>query len=136
MKPTAVLICIAFASSVPLVAGRRVEAQPSQVSVTEIRKISLTEMPSKEARILELEIVPGGHVGWHYHPGDACAYVQQGSMVLVPRGKAAVTMKQDESGCVPPKLVHDDKNASQTEPVKFLVFFVADKGQPFAVPVK
>jgi hypothetical protein len=59
-----------------------------------------------------------------HHPGDACAYVQQGSMVLVPRGKTPVTMDQGQTGCVEPWAVDDDKNASQTAPVKFLVFFV------------
>jgi hypothetical protein len=32
--------------------------------------------------------------------------------------------------------VHDDKNASQTAPLKFLVFHVAGKGDPLAVAVK
>jgi quercetin dioxygenase-like cupin family protein len=110
--------------------------EASPVKVTEISKTSLVGVPGKEARILQLEIAPGAHVGWHYHPGDACAYVQEGSMILEPRGKASVTMNQGDAGCVRPKLVHDDKNASQTVPVKFLVFFVTEKGQPFAVPVK
>ncbi|HYL57762.1 MAG TPA: cupin domain-containing protein [Candidatus Acidoferrales bacterium] len=110
--------------------------EASAVKVAELYKANLAEAPGKEARILQLEIAPGGHVGWHYHPGDACAYVQEGSMVLVPRGKTPVTMNQGETGCVAPRAVHDDKNASQTAPVKFLVFFVTEKGQPFAVPVK
>jgi hypothetical protein len=57
-------------------------------------------------------------------------------MVLVLRGKTPVTMNRSDTGCLPPRVVHDDKNASQTAPVKFLVFFVTRKGQPFAVPVK
>jgi hypothetical protein len=32
--------------------------------------------------------------------------------------------------------VHDDKNSSQTASVKFLVFHVAEKGQPLAVPAQ
>jgi hypothetical protein len=32
--------------------------------------------------------------------------------------------------------VHDDKNPSQAAPLKFLVFHVADKGQPLALPAQ
>jgi hypothetical protein len=39
-------------------------------------------------------------------------------------------------GSLPPRTVHDDKNASQTAPLKFLVFHVAKKGEPLAVPVQ
>jgi len=34
------------------------------------------------------------------------------------------------------RTVHDDKNASQTAPLKFLVFHVAKKGEPLAVPAQ
>jgi len=32
--------------------------------------------------------------------------------------------------------VHDDKNASSSVPLKFLVFHVAPKGSPLAVPAQ
>jgi hypothetical protein len=32
--------------------------------------------------------------------------------------------------------MHDDKNASQTTPLKLLVFHVAEKGQPLAAPAQ
>jgi hypothetical protein len=51
-------------------------------------------------------------------------------------GKESVTLKPGQSGSLPPRTVHDDKNASQTAPLKFLVFHVAKKGDPLAVPVQ
>jgi hypothetical protein len=55
----------------------------------------------------------------------------------VPRMLAClVTLKSGDSGHVLPKQVHDDKNASPSKPVKFLVFHVTEKGQPLAVPVR
>jgi quercetin dioxygenase-like cupin family protein len=141
MRPTCLVASIVLAVALQSVGNRPLYAQDnakdaSPVKVTELYKTNLAEAPGKEARILQLEIAPGAHVGWHYHPGDACAYVQEGSMVLVPRGKTPVAMNQSDTGCLPRRVVHDDKNASQTAPVKFLVFFVTQKGQPFAVPVK
>ena len=47
-----------------------------------------------------------------------------------------VTLKPGQSGSLPPRTVHDDKNASQSAPLKFLVFHVAKKGDPLAVPVQ
>ena len=137
MKFITLVLSVVLMVAVQLLArGPLYAQQKSPVKVTELSKTSLAGVPGKEARILQLELAPGAHVGWHYHPGDACAYVQEGSMILEPRGKASLTMNRGETGCVPPKLVHDDKNASETAPVKFLVFFVTKKGQPFAVPVK
>ena len=137
MRSATLIVGVALVVALYLSGDQMLYAEEaSAVKVAELFKTNLAEAPGKEARILQLEIAPGGHVGWHYHPGDACAYVQEGSMVLVPRGKTPVTMNQGETGCVAPRAVHDDKNASQTTPVKFLVFFVTETGQPFAVPVK
>jgi quercetin dioxygenase-like cupin family protein len=137
MKSAALIVGVALVVALNSSGDRTLYAQESSpVKVAELYKTNLAEAPGKEARIIQLEIAPGAHVGWHYHPGDACAYVQEGSMVLVPQGKTPVTMDQGQTGCVAPRAVHDDKNASQTAPVKFLVFFVIEKGQPFAVPVK
>jgi mannose-6-phosphate isomerase-like protein (cupin superfamily) len=57
-------------------------------------------------------------------------------MLLEIVGKESVTLKPGQSGSLPPRTVHDDKNASQTAPLKFLVFHVAKKGDPLAVPVQ
>jgi quercetin dioxygenase-like cupin family protein len=75
-------------------------------------------------------------MGKHYHPGDAFAYILEGAMLLEIAGKESVTLKQGQSGSLPPRTVHDDKNASQSAPLKFLVFHVAKKGDPLAVPVQ
>jgi quercetin dioxygenase-like cupin family protein len=106
------------------------------VKVTELLKTDLAGNAGKEASIFLVEIAPGGAVGKHYHPGDAFGYVLEGSMALEVEGKAPVILKPGASGHVPPKQVHDDKNPSQTAPVKFLVFHVVEKGQPLAVPVQ
>jgi quercetin dioxygenase-like cupin family protein len=106
------------------------------VKVTELLKVDLAGGGGKEASIFLVEIAPGGAVGKHYHPGDAFGYVLEGIMALEVEGKSPVTLKPGESGHLPPKQVHDDKNPSQSAPLKFLVFHVAEKGQPLAVPAQ
>jgi quercetin dioxygenase-like cupin family protein len=104
--------------------------------VTELYKANLVTSDGKEATMFLAELAPGANMGKHYHPGDAFAYILEGTMLLEIAGKDSVTLKSGQSGSLPPGTVHDDKNASQTAPLKFLVFHVAKKGDPLAVPVQ
>ena len=106
------------------------------VTVSELYKADLVTSDGREASIFLAELAPGANVGKHYHPGDAFAYILEGTMLLEIDGKPSVTLGPGKSGSLPPHTVHDDKNPSQTAPLKFLVFHVAKKGEPLAVPVK
>jgi quercetin dioxygenase-like cupin family protein len=106
------------------------------VKVAELYKADLVTSDGKEASMFLAELGPGANMGKHYHPGDAFAYILEGTMLLEIAGKESVTLKPGQSGSLPPRTVHDDKNASQTAPLKFLVFHVAKKGDPLAVPVQ
>ena len=106
------------------------------VKVSELYKADLVTSDGREASIFLAELAPGANVGKHYHPGDAFAYILEGTMLLEIDGKPSVTLGPGKSGSLPPGTVHDDKNPSQTAPLKFLVFHVAKKGDPLAVSVK
>jgi quercetin dioxygenase-like cupin family protein len=106
------------------------------VKVAELYKADLVTSEGKEASMFLAELAPGANMGKHYHPGDAFAYILDGTMLLEIDGGKSVTLKSGQSGSLPPRTVHDDKNASQTAPLKFLVFHVAKKGDPLAVSVK
>ena len=82
------------------------------------------------------ELVPGGVVGRHYHPGPELVYVLEGTLILEPDGQPPVTLKAGESSHMPATHIHNAKNASATEPVKVMVFLVGEKGQPLATPVQ
>jgi len=102
--------------------------------VAELYKADLVTSEGKVGSIFLAELAPGANMGKHYHPGDAFAYILEGTMLLEIAGGQSVTLKQGQSGSLPPGTVHDDKNASTTAPLKFLVFHVAKKGDPLAVP--
>jgi quercetin dioxygenase-like cupin family protein len=106
------------------------------VKVKELYKADLVTCEGKEASMFLAELGAGANMGKHYHPGDAFAYILEGTMLLEIVGKESVTLKPGQSGSLPPRTVHDDKNASQTAPLKFLVFHIAKKGDPLAVPVQ
>jgi quercetin dioxygenase-like cupin family protein len=104
------------------------------VKVTGVYKADLVTSEGKEASLFLAELGPGANMGKHYHPGDAFAYILEKPMLLEIVGKDSVTLKPRQRGSLPPQTVHDDKNASQIAPLKFLVFHVAQKGVPLAVP--
>jgi quercetin dioxygenase-like cupin family protein len=138
MRGMALLLSMTLAMGIALgmTGYQLLSAGQASVKVTQLFKTDLTGSDGKEGTIFLAELAPGVAVGKHYHPGDAFAYILEGSMLLEVTGKSPVTLKAGESGHVPPKQVHDDKNASQTAPLKFLVFHVADKGQPLALPAQ
>jgi quercetin dioxygenase-like cupin family protein len=111
-------------------------AMSQHVKVTELYKADLVTSDGKEASMFLAELGPGANMGKHYHPGDAFAYILEGTMLLEIVGGKSVTLKPGQSGSLPPRTVHDDKNASQSSPLKFLVFHVAKKGDPLAVPAQ
>jgi quercetin dioxygenase-like cupin family protein len=111
-------------------------AMQQHVKVAELYKADLVTSDGKEASMFIAELGPGANMGKHYHPGDAFAYILEGTMLLEIAGGQSVTLKSGQSGSLPPRTVHDDRNASQTASLKFLVFHVAKKGDPLAVPVQ
>jgi quercetin dioxygenase-like cupin family protein len=138
MRRTAFIVSVTLAVGIALAGiGHQFHgAGEPPVKVAELLKVDLAGGGGKEGSIFLAQLAPGAAVGKHYHPGDAFAYILEGSMTLEVEGKAPVTLKPGDSGHVPPKQVHDDKNASQSAPLKFLVFHVAEKGQPLAVPAQ
>jgi quercetin dioxygenase-like cupin family protein len=99
-------------------------------------KTDLPGLEGKEFLIDQVELAPGAAGGKHYHPGNAFVYILEGSGVLEINGKPAVTQKAGSVFHEPPKQVQDFRNASKTGPLKVLVMFVSEKGQPLSVPVE
>lgn len=110
-----------------------VNAMHPPVKVEALYKSDLATADGQEGSIFLAALAPGANVGRHYHPGDAFAYVLEGTMLLEIDGRPSVTLKAGEGGSLPPRVVHDDKNPSAANPLKFLVFHVARKGAPLTV---
>ena len=64
-------------------------------------------------------------------------YVLEGAVVMQVKGETPVTLRAGDTFYEGPADVHTvARNASQTAPAKFLVFFVKNKGAPILVPTK
>ena len=80
---------------------------------------------------------PGGSDAAHAHHAQVLVYVIEGSIVMQVKGKTAVTLGPGETFYEGPDDVHVvSRNASNTEPARFLVFFVKKKDAPILVPAK
>ena len=87
--------------------------------------------------MITAEHPPGGSTPIHRHNAHAILYVLEGSVVMQVKGGKEVTLTPGQTFYEDPNDIHIvDRNASKTQPAKFLVFLVKDKGAPVLVPVK
>ena len=108
-----------------------------EAKVTPLLSKDLTEFPGKEGVMLTVEYPPGSKDPIHRHNAHGFIYVLEGSIVMQVRGGKEVTLTPGQTFYEGPSDVHVvGRNASQTKPAKFVVFFVKDKGAPVLVPTK
>jgi quercetin dioxygenase-like cupin family protein len=117
-----------------LVSGAAVAQEPE---VTVLMSKDLPESPGKEAVMITVEHVPGGSSAIHRHNAHAFVYMLEGSVVMQLRGGQEVTLTPGQTFYEGPDDVHlVDRNASDTQPAKFLVLLIKDKGAPALVPAQ
>jgi quercetin dioxygenase-like cupin family protein len=108
-----------------------------EAKVTSLMSKDLKENPGKELLMITVEHAPGGSSPIHRHNAHAMVYVLEGSVVMQVKGGKEVTLTPGQTFYEAPNDIHIvDRNASKTQPAKFLVFLVKDKGAPALVPVK
>lgn len=138
MQRTAFILAVALVVGMVMgvVGNQCLNAQQQPVKRTELLRTDLPGIEGKEGIVYIAELAPGAAAGKHSHPGNELFYVLEGSMILEVEGKPPVTIKQGEASHLPPKQVHDVKNASATAPMKGLIFQIPEKGQPLVTPVR
>ena len=110
---------------------------PKEAKVTPLFSKDLADFPGKEGLMITVEYPPGSTDPIHRHNAHGFIYVLEGSIVMQVRGGKEVTLKPGQTFYEGPDDVHVvGRNASQTKPAKFVVFFVKDKGAPIVVPEK
>ena len=108
-----------------------------EAKVTSLMSKDLPENPGKEMLMITVEHAPGGSSPVHRHNAHAMVYVLEGSVVMQVKGGKEVTLTPGQTFYEGPNDVHVvDRNASKTNPAKFLVVLIKDKGAPALVPVK
>ena len=98
--------------------------------------IDLADYPGKEARMIEVSYPPGAQDMAHRHDAHAFVYVLEGQIVMQVKGQPAVTLKAGQTFYEGPTDIHVvGRNASTTEPARFVVVLLKAKGAPVLTPV-
>ncbi|MFE8874430.1 cupin domain-containing protein [Acetobacter persici] len=109
----------------------------AQTRVTPLVSHALQGIPGKEGAMLTVDYAPGASDPVHRHNASVFVYVLKGSVIMQVKGGAPVTLKEGQSFFEGPDDVHlVGRNASQTEPARFLAFFVKDKAAPFVLSAR
>ena len=132
-KLALVLVCLMSLPIGPL----HTQEAPKEAKVTPLFSKDLADFPGKEGLMITVEYPPGSTDPIHRHNAHGFIYVLEGSIVMQVRGGKEVTLTPGQTFYEGPDDVHVvGRNASQTKPAKFVVFFVKDKGAPIVVPEK
>jgi quercetin dioxygenase-like cupin family protein len=99
--------------------------------VTPIMTKALTEFPGREVVMITVEYLPGAVDPVHRHDAHGFIYVLEGSIIMQVKGGKEVTLTPGQTFYEGPDDIHVvGRNASSTEPAKFLVVFVKKEGAP------
>src|SRR6185295_194523 len=105
--------------------------------VKELFAIDLADYPGKEGRMIEVSYPPGARDIVHRHDAHAFVYVLEGQIVMQLKCKPPVTLTAGQTFYEGPTDVHVlGRNASNTEPARFVVVLLKAKGAPVLTPVK
>ena len=112
-------------------------AMAEEPKVTPLMSKDLPESPGREALMITVEHAPGEASAIHRHNAHAFVYVLEGSVVMQLKGGQQVTLTPGQTFYEGPDDVHlVDRNASSTQPAKFLALLIKDKGAPALVPAQ
>lgn len=90
---------------------------------------------NQQGQMLTVEYAPGEASNPHMHNAHVFVYVLEGSIVMQVSGGEEVTLQAGETFYESPDDVHAvSRNASATEPAKFLVVLLNQEGAPVSVP--
>ena len=131
------VVCTLIIAAFGVGSATAATTEPLEAKVTELFSKDLPECPGKEGLMITVEYPPGSVDPIHRHNAHAFVYVLEGSIIMQVRGGKEVTLTPGQTFYEGPEDVHVvGRNASQTKPAKFVVFFVKDKGAPIVVPEK
>ena len=111
--------------------------EANEAKVTPLFSKDLMDFPGKEGLMVKVDYPPGSSDPIHRHNAHGFIYLLEGSIIMQVRGGKEVTLTAGQTFYEGPEDVHVvGRNASQTKPAKFVVFFLKDKGAPVLVHAK
>jgi quercetin dioxygenase-like cupin family protein len=118
--------------------GARAQTQASsakQVRVAFSQGLPPLDGSRLKATLVEVTYGPGASSAPHSHPCPVIVYVVKGTLRAKVKGEPEAVYHAGESFYEAPNGVHEiSANASKTEPVKFVAYFVCDHDTELSVP--
>src|SRR6185295_2536401 len=135
MKNKSLMLVLLFLMPGTLLAQQPTANQAPHASVTPLTSKDLPDFPGKEVLMITVEYPPGSSDPIHRHNAHAFVYVLEGSIVMQVKGGKEVTLSPGQTFYEGPSDIHVvGRNASTTQPAKFVVFLVKDKCPPLVTP--
>jgi len=98
------------------------------VNVTPLMAKDLSDLPGKEGLMITVDYAPGAADPVHRHRAHGFIYVLEGSIVMQVKGGKEVTLTPGQTFYEGPNDIHTvGRNASTTQPAKFLVLLIKRK---------
>ena len=112
-------------------------SSPAPATVAPVLKQALAGIEGKEVLMSVVTYPPGGASGAHRHDANTFVYVLEGSVVMQVAGGQPVTLTAGQTFYESPTDIHSvSRNASATQPAKFLAILIKEEGKPATMPVK
>lgn len=112
------------------------QQEPARPSL--VYREMVTGMPrgeQQQVQVLTATIAPGQATVFHTHRFPVTVYILEGAFTLEMEGRQPVTVRAGQSMVEPPGVRMTGYNRSTTEPMRVLIFYVADAGTPFLDPI-
>lgn len=103
--------------------------------ISELMTQALKDYPGKEGKMILVTYPPGSVDPVHRHNAEAFVYVLEGHIEMGLNGKKPVTLGPGQTFHEGPADLHTvGRNASKTEPARFVVFLLKDQQAPVLIP--
>jgi len=122
-------ICIPlFLAASALLTQQALASGIDGVSVAPLMSKDLSDLPGKEGLVITVDYAPGAADPVHRHRAHGFIYVLEGSIVMQVKGGKEVTLTPGQTFYEGPNDIHTvGRNASTTQPAKFLVVLLKKK---------
>ena len=115
------------------------QVQPSPVQPAPVKRtiVGKVDVPNSNYEVITamVEIAPGFKAGRHLHPGVVFTQVLEGEFWLAIDDQPEKIYKTGDQLSFPMKVIHNE-GAVGSMPLKLVVTYVVEKGQPLVQPVK
>ncbi len=120
-----------------LMLGARLACAGEAAVVTPLLSKDLADVPGKEMLMISVTYPPGASDPIHRHDAHAFVYVLEGTIIMQVRGGKQVTLTPGQTFYEGPNDVHIvGRNASATQPARFIVVLLKKKGADVLMPAQ